>query len=104
MWEQALLLQTLQREWADNSVSATIYFDPEEDGEKLQHMLASILPTIKSVSCLPHLPEGAYVQMPYQEITKEEYEEKVSKLTMIRWDGTEDSEGSKFCENDVCTI
>ena len=105
-WEQFGLLQMLQREYCDNSVSATIYFDPETEGDQVQHMLSMFLPTIKSVSMLPHASEGKYPQMPYQEITKEEYDRRIEELKDIDWSKLTDSDGQNilYCENDACTI
>ena len=105
-WEQFGLLQMLQREYCDNSVSATIYFDPEKDGDQVQHMLSMFLPTIKSVSMLPHAPEGKYPQMPYQEITKDEYNQRIKMLKDIDWSGLSGSDGvnSMYCENDKCEL
>ena len=40
MWEQFALLATLQREWSDNMVSCTIYFNPALEGSHIEHALA----------------------------------------------------------------
>lgn len=100
--EQFTLLALLQREWSDNMVSCTIYFDPKTEGSQIEHMLAQFVPVIKSVSMLPHSDMGAYVQMPYEGITKEKYEERLSKLPKIDWNSFAGSDGieSRFCTND----
>ena len=105
-WEQFALLATLQREWADNSVSCTILFDPETEGRQLEQMVAQFLPVIKSVSILPHSANGVYPQMPYSYLTKEEYYDRISMLKPIDWTQLTNSDGqdSKFCENDKCDI
>ena len=103
-WEQFSLLAMLQREWSDNMVSCTIYFDPKAEGSQIEHMLALFAPIIKSVSMLPHSAKGAYVQMPYEEISKEAYEERLAKLPMIDWNKFGGSDGieSRFCTTDSC--
>jgi len=83
--EQFSLLALLQREWSDNMVSCTIYFDPKTEVSQIEHILAQFIPVIKSVSMLPHSDTGAYVQMPYEGITKEKYEERLSTLQEITW-------------------
>jgi ribonucleoside-triphosphate reductase (thioredoxin) len=105
-WEQFSLLSSLQREWADNMVSCTIYFDPKSEEKQIEHMLGQFAPTIKSVSMLPHTDAGAYVQMPYEGITREEYERRQDEIAHIDWDafGGSDGQDSRFCTNDVCSI
>jgi len=105
-WEQFSLLAMLQREWSDNMVSCTIYFDPKTEGDQIEHMLAQFAPIIKSVSMLPHSKKGAYVQMPYEGISKEEYEERLAKFPKIDWKEFGGSDGieSRFCTNDFCEL
>jgi len=105
-WEQFAFLAMLQREWSDNMVSCTVYFDPETEGEQIEHMLAQFAPIIKSVSMLPHSQEGAYRQMPYEGITKEEYEKRLSDIPKIDWSrfGGSDGMESRFCSNDQCEV
>lgn len=94
-WEQFDFLAMLQKEWSDNMVSCTVYFDPETEGGQIGQMLAQFAPLIKSVSMLPHTGKGAYTQMPYEEITPEEYDERVRKIPKIDWSAFSGSEGIK---------
>ena len=106
-WEQFSILAWLQREWADNSVSCTIYFDPKEEGDQVPQMLAQFVPVIKSVSMLPHTEKGVYCQMPYEEISKEEYEERRKSLGKLSWDGVQadgDQMATLYCEGDKCEL
>ncbi|MGB5965777.1 MAG: fused protease/ribonucleoside-triphosphate reductase [Sulfurimonadaceae bacterium] len=105
-WEQFAFLAMLQREWSDNMVSCTVYFDPKTEGDQIEHMLAQFAPIIKSVSMLPHSDSGAYEQMPYEGITKEAYEERLSKIPKIDWSNFGGSDGieNRFCSNDSCHI
>lgn len=105
-WEQFSLLAMLQREWSDNMVSCTIYFDPETEGSQIEHMLALFAPIIKSVSMLPHSDTGAYVQMPYEGISKEKYQAYLAEMPSIDWSTFVGSDGmeSRFCTNDSCEI
>jgi len=83
--EQFEFLAMLQREWSDNMVSCTIYFDPKTEGKDIAQLLTQFAPRIKSVSMLPHTLHGVYQQMPYEGISKEEYEERLSRLPKIDW-------------------
>ena len=94
--EQFTLLALLQREWSDNMVSCTIYFDPKTEGPRIEHILAQFVPLIKSVSMLPHSDTGAYVQMPYEGITKEIYDARMSKLQEIDWKSFTDSDSTEL--------
>jgi ribonucleoside-diphosphate reductase alpha chain len=103
-WEQFALLAMLQREWSDNMVSCTVYFDPETEGAQLEHMLALFAPVIKSVSMLPHTRSGVYEQMPYEGISKEAYETRLAGLPKIDWSRFVGSDGieSRFCSDESC--
>lgn len=106
LWEQAALQASLQREWADNSVSCTLYFNREKEGKDLAHVLAHHAPLIKSASALPHCND-VFPQMPYEKITKEEYEKKVARIRPIDWSKFtthEEAIGSSGCDGDVCDI
>jgi len=104
-WEQFALLAMLQREWSDNMVSCTVYFDKEKEGHQIEHMLAQFMPVIKSVSMLPHTDTGAYPQIPYEGISKEKYEQLLSELPKIDWSQfIGDSVADKFCNSDTCEV
>lgn len=106
LWEQFCGLAMMQREWADNSVSCTIYFNKDKEHKQVNHALSQFAPLVKSVSLLPHSETGAYYQMPYEGISKEEFEKRVSKLTRVNWQDISGSDGEdqKYCTNDSCTI
>ena len=106
-WEQFAMLSTLQREWADNSVSCTINFGKHEEAQ-LPYMLSQFAPVIKSVSLLP-TDTNSYPQMPYEQITKMEYDEKVKKIKSVDWDNIKDNSEpdqttTLYCENDNCEM
>jgi ribonucleoside-diphosphate reductase alpha chain len=105
-WEQFAFLAMLQREWSDNMVSCTVYFDPDKEADQIEHMLAQFAPIIKSVSMLPHTDVGAYKQMPYEGITKEEYAKRLEAMPHIDWSlfGGSDGMESRFCSNDSCEV
>lgn len=104
-WEQFSLVQMMQKHYADNCVSATVYFDKEKDGPDLEKMLAMFIPNLKSVSMLPHAGHG-YAQAPYESISKEEYENRLRGMNMPKFEEVKGNvpEGSKFCSGDKCEL
>lgn len=113
--EQAALQALLATYWSDNAVSATLSFkkahakpvyfadgsmlldkfgQPElkvdkrdEDAiiEEITDILDRYKGVIKSTSLLPHATD-TYPQMPYEEISKERYEEMAARITAKPWE------------------
>lgn len=162
IWEQALNIVTIQREWADNCVSNTIYFkpkwvlsvhlwnpdevhgflvsgdlldkgtdfvyngdryivghvdgrptelkmyeyDPNHEEDDIEAVMSMIVPSIKSISFLPHSAKGVYKQMPEEGMTEEEYMELKAKITQIDWSEFRGSDGvdEKYCSGSFCEI
>jgi len=95
----------LQRFYADNCVSATIYFDKEKDANDIEKMLAMYIPILKSVSMLPHSGHG-YVQAPYEPINREEYEKLRDSYSIPNFQNVSGNVpvGSKFCDGENCEL
>lgn len=104
-WEQFSIVAMLQRCWADNMVSATVYFDKEKDANDVEKLLAMFIPVLKSVSMLPHAGHG-YAQAPYEPITEEQYEERRNAYQKPKFAAVKGSVpmGSKFCDGDNCML
>ncbi|MFX1297198.1 MAG: ribonucleoside-triphosphate reductase, adenosylcobalamin-dependent, partial [Promethearchaeota archaeon] len=104
IWEQAENAASYQRYWSDNQVSITITFKKDE-ADQIKHVLESYEDKLKSASFLP-IKEHGYKQAPYEEISKEKYEEMVSKIKPLDLDETKDRViGAKFCDADgVCEV
>ena len=104
IWEQVKNVVDYQKYWADNSVSCTVTFNKKE-AKDIPTVLSSYEDELKAISFLPLENNGSYVQMPYEEITKETYEEMVKKIVEISFDQiTTEAVGEKYCSNDQCTI
>ena len=104
MWEQLSLAAFLQKYWADNQVSCTITFYPWEK-EQLATALNYFQYQLKGVSFLPKLEKTAYPQMPYEEITADEYKSRLKRVKPLKFNGVhENAEPERFCNNDTCTI
>jgi ribonucleoside-triphosphate reductase (thioredoxin) len=104
MWEQASLAAFLQKYWADNQVSCTITFKDYEKNQ-IEHVLNYYQYQLKGISFLPKLDKGIYAQMPYESISKKEYEEIIKNIREFRIKHLqEDSQPEKYCNNDTCEI
>lgn len=109
IWEKAEAAVVTQRYWADNQVSVTITFQPNEVNQ-IPALLQAKEGQLKSLSLLPLLEVGgAYKQMPYEAVTKEAQTAMASKITKIDTSAlygasAEDAVGEKFCNNDTCEI
>ena len=103
MWEQLEIAAQYQNYWADNSVSITVTFKPDEAGQ-IKDALEMYETRLKAVSFLKY-EETGYEQAPYEPITKEQYQKMVEKIKPLqRIDSNQEGVGSKFCTNDTCTI
>jgi ribonucleoside-triphosphate reductase len=103
MWEQLEIAAQYQHYWADNSVSITVTFKPDE-ADQIKSALELYETRLKAVSFLKH-EETGYVQAPYEPITKKQYKAMMSQITpVVKFEAQEGGVGSKFCTNDTCTI
>jgi ribonucleotide reductase alpha subunit len=81
--KQLELVKKIQAEWSDSAVSATVYYKKDELQSIREWLKEHYTNGIKSISFLLH--EGHnFVQAPYEEITKEQYEERIKKLKPIQ--------------------
>jgi adenosylcobalamin-dependent ribonucleoside-triphosphate reductase len=104
IWEQVALAAFLQKYWSDNQVSCTVTFRPHE-GDQIKTVLDYYKYELKSISFLPKLEAGVYAQMPYEAISKQQYEAMKKALKPIRRIHlSEDAVAEKFCSNDTCLI
>lgn len=81
--KQLELVKQLMTLWADNSISVTVYYKKEELPEIKKWLKEHYKDSIKSVSFLLHKEHG-FKQAPYEEITKEQYEERMDKVKSLK--------------------
>jgi len=109
IFEKMSLAAVAQRYWSDNSVSVTISFDPETESEHVGTVLHMYDGQLKTVSFLPS-GNFTYPQMPYTQITEEQYQEEgEKKLFPIDFSGVyagmaADAIGESYCTTDSCEI
>ena len=108
IFEKISLAATAQRYWSDNSVSVTISFDVEKESDAVGTVLHMYDGQLKTVSFLP-MGNHVYPQMPYSQITEEEYTEYGNQLFPIDFKGIYeglaiDAIGESYCTTDACEI
>jgi len=108
IYEKINLAATAQRWWSDNSVSVTITFDAEKEKDDVGTVLHMYDGQLKTVSFLP-MGNHVYPQMPYTQITEEEYAEYAMQLFAIDFTGVyagmaADAVGEAYCTTDSCEV
>lgn len=104
IWEQVANAVAYQKFWADNQVSVTVTFKPEEKDD-IKHVLELYEDSLKGISFLP-LAEHGYQQAPYEEIDKEEYEDMINLVSgPISLNNLDvEAVAPKFCDGESCEI
>jgi hypothetical protein len=108
IFEKMALAAAVQRYWSDNSVSVTISFDKDKEAQYVGTVLHMYDGQLKTVSFLPS-GNDTYPQMPYTQISEEEYVENSKKLFPIDLTGVygglaSDAIGERYCTTDSCEI
>lgn len=106
IFEKAHVAAMTQKWWSDNAVSCTISFS-EEEADQIGDLLQMYDGELKGISFLPPLAE--YPQKPYEQISKEIFEERGANLFSADFSslysrGATDAESEKYCSNDSCEI
>jgi hypothetical protein len=108
IFEKASLAATAQRYWSDNSVSVTVSFDSDTEKDYIGTVLHLFDGQLKTVSFLP-MGNFTYPQMPYTQISQEEYDKYELSLFPIDFIGIyqglgSDAIGEAYCTTDACEI
>jgi adenosylcobalamin-dependent ribonucleoside-triphosphate reductase len=108
IFEKVALAATAQRYWSDNSVSVTISFDAEKEIKDVGTVLHMYDGQLKTISFLP-MGNHVYPQMPYSQISQEEYDQYAMELFPIDFAGVYqglgiDAIGEAYCTTDACEI
>ena len=80
--DQLEQVKRMQELWSDNSVSCTVYYRKEELPEIKKYLKKHYKNSHKSLSFLLHSEHG-FAQAPYEEISKEAFEELKANTTLI---------------------
>lgn len=103
--DQLEVVKRLQTDWSDNAVSCTVYYKLEELEDIKAYLAKNFNRTFKSLSFLLHKDHG-FDQAPMEEITKEQYNEMVAKVTPITSLESELNldEDEQECESGSCPV
>ena len=104
--DQLNTIKELQTNWSDNAVSVTVYYKLHELEEIKEWLKNNFNFNVKSCSFLLHNDHG-FKQAPFEEITKEKYEElmkitipiRACKITAVK-----DNELASDCVGGACPI
>ena len=101
--QQLEVVKRLQTEWSDNAVSCTVYYKPEELPEIKEYLSKNYNKFHKTLSFLLHSEHG-FDQAPLEAITKEEYDELVSKVVPITSIAAASFTSEDECASGVCPV
>ncbi len=104
--DQLNTIKELQTNWSDNSVSVTVYYKLQELDEIKQWLRENFRFNVKTCSFLLHNDHG-FKQAPFEEISKEQYDELIKKVIPItsgKINVISDSELSSDCAGGACPI
>jgi hypothetical protein len=97
----------MQTDWADNAVSVTVYYRPEELKEIKEWLKKNYDDSVKSVSFLLHSDHN-FPLAPYEEISESEYYALTSKVNMTVKIGSSAIEDDIFddpsCTTGACPV
>lgn len=99
MLEQLDLVAQMQKYWADNQVSVTITFT-EKEREAIPRAIEAFKDRLKAVTFYP-LETKRFENAPIVEVTEDEYNERISKLTKLSLPSIREEE-DKFCNGEIC--
>lgn len=101
--DQLAWVKKMQEIWSDNSVSCTVYYKKEELPAIREYLSKHYRNSHKSLSFLLHSDHG-FDQAPYEEVTKEQYEELRANSRLISSIDSAEFEGSDECAGGVCPV
>jgi len=104
--QQLEVVQSMQKEWADNAVSVTVYYRKEELPAIKEWLSENYDNGVKSVSFLLHVDHN-FPLPPYEEISEDEYNKSVAKLdfsTPIHQNATDLTLDMDNCATGACPV
>jgi len=104
--DQLNVVKELQTNWSDNSVSVTVYYRLNELDDIKKWLVENYSDNVKTCSFLLHNDHG-FKQAPFEEITKEQYEELIAKVIPITSGNIRtqsENELTNECVGGVCPI
>lgn len=104
IWKQLELGAKLQYYWSDNSISQTVTVRQDEYNQ-IASALEFYEDRLKTISFYP-LKNQTFVQAPYEEISKEKYEEMSTKIKPLRFRKKQEvhDQEEKYCDSEGCLL
>jgi len=102
--KQLELVKQMQTVWSDNSISVTVYYRKEEIVDVKKWLKDNYKDSLKSVSFLLHSEHG-FIQAPYEEITKDKYDEIIKDIKPINFSSINQGNlNIDECQTGACPI
>lgn len=103
--DQLETVKEIQTNWSDNAVSITIYYRLQELDDIKKWLLSNYNNYVKSCSFLLHNEHG-FKQAPYEEITKQDYYNKIKQVKPIISGNIdlEEDDQMEVCKGRSCPI
>lgn len=102
IWEQAEHAAKLQHYWADNQVSITVKYKPEERSQ-LANLLRMYEDRLKAISFFPSEDHG-FDHAPWQPIDSEQYLAYKDNLKPITYTKSVHDADDEFCSGGICEL
>lgn len=83
VFEQLELVKFMQKNWSDNSVSVTAYYTKEDLPQLKKYIEENFKDNFKTLSFLLKMNASGFKQMPYENISKEQYDYLYAKVKPI---------------------
>lgn len=104
--DQLEWVKRLQKEWSDNAVSCTVYYQKEELDDIKKYLSKNYNQCFKSLSFLLHQGHG-FDQAPFEEIEEGEYNRRLASskiISEVDFTVEFDSENEEECKGGMCPI
>ncbi len=102
-WLRLLEMHWLGGDGKNNQVSYTLKYDPEAvNYYQFTEMVLENQPLVRACSVMPQVNESAYAYVPEEAISKERYEELVSKIDRFTNEGVDSARLD--CESGSCPV
>jgi hypothetical protein len=112
-WEKMALIEQSQRHYADNSVSATVDFNPGTEGPDIERLISINMAKLKAISAFPQFDTSncQYKHLPYEPLDDGDFAALKEGIMKINWDAVyypnghpidADIDGIAGCSGGIC--
>lgn len=83
VYEQLDMVKYMQKNWSDNSVSVTAYYEKEDLPKLRKYIEDNFGENFKTLSFLLKMGASGFKQLPYEDISQEQYDYLIAKVKPI---------------------